>query len=67
MKGIKFETPFSKEVKTRKHNTGKPNINPVKNKAKEDKINQKRQENFGYINKESWEKIRDEKKSLEDK
>lgn len=49
-----------------KHNTSKPAINTVKSKEKLEKINKKRAENFGYINKEDWERIRDERKALED-
>lgn len=47
--------------------TNKPAINKVKSQEKLQKINKKRQENFGYINKEEWEKIREGKKALEDK
>lgn len=67
LKGVKFETPFSKEIKTNKLMTNKPAINKVKSQEKLQKINKKRQENFGYINKEEWDKIREGKKALEDK
>lgn len=47
--------------------TNKPAINKVKSQEKLQKINKKRQENFGYINKEEWDKIREDKKAIEDK
>jgi len=67
LKGVKFETPFSKEIKTNKLMTNKPAINKIKSQEKLQKINKKRQENFGYINKEEWDKIREDKKAIEDK
>lgn len=42
-------------------------INPVKSKAKEEKINSKRQEHFGQRSKTDWEKMREEQLEREDK
>jgi len=55
MKGVKFKTVFSKEVKVEKIFTGTPNINEVKSKKMRDNIARKRSEKSLTFSKEDWD------------